>query len=439
MSTNRRKLLALLAAGVGAAGCSRIPFFGGEEKRLPGERIPVLLLDEGLRPDPTLAGTPVVLPPATENPAWTQVGGNARHVVGHPALAARPRIAWRRDAGAGRSEVTWLLAPPVVAQGRVFVVDTALVVRAFRLADGRPLWERELPVEERLDRLTAGGLAFADGRLFATATSGEVFALSAADGAPVWKRALGVPVEAPPCVAEGRVYVVSADNRLSALDGPTGTPLWEHAGFAEQTGFLGGAAPAADRGLVVAAYSSGQVFALRAADGRELWSASVLRPRRTIAIGTIADITAAPVIEGDWVYVAGNGGETAAFDLASGARRWALPAGSRETPWIAGDWLYLLSGRDELACVRRTDGRVRWAVPIRRLAGDVSGGPWAGPVLAGGRLVVAGPRGTVLLVSATDGSPAGRLELGADVSLPPVVAQRTLLFLTDDGELVALR
>jgi len=439
VSTSRRSLLALLAAGLGTAGCSRIPFFGGEEKRLPGQRVPVLLLDEGLRPDPALAGEPVVLPPPVENAAWTQVAGSPRHVMGHPALSAEPRIAWRRDAGAGRSDVTWLLAPPVVAEGRVFVMDTALVVRAFALADGRLLWERELPVEERVDRLSGGGLAFADGRLFATSTSGETFALSAADGAPAWRQALRVPVEAPPCVAEGRVYVVSVDSRLTALDALTGTPVWEHAGFAEQTGFLGGAAPAYDRGVVVAAYGSGQVFALRAGDGRELWSASVLRPRRTVAIGTIADITAAPVIDGDSVYVAGNGGETAAFDLGSGARRWALPAGSRQTPWIAGDWLYLLSGRDGIACVRRTDGRVRWAVPVERLAAEAPAGPWAGPVLAGGRLIVAGPRGTVLFVSATDGSPAGRLDLGADVSLPPVVAQRTLLFLTDDGGLVALR
>lgn len=439
MRDSRRHLLALLAAGLGTAACSRIPFFGSEERRLPGKRVPVLLLEEGLRPDPALAGEPVVLPPAVENAAWTQVGGNARHVAGHLAFGAAPRVVWRRDAGAGRSDVAWLLAPPVVAQGRVFTVDTALVVRAFALADGRPLWERALPVEERLDRLTAGGLAFANGRLFATATSGEIFALSAADGAPVWKRALRVPVEAPPCVAEGRVYVVSTDNRLTALDALTGTTLWEHAGFAEQTGFLGGAAPAFDRGVVVAAYSSGQVFALRAGDGRELWSASVLRPRRTIAIGTIADITAAPLIDGNGVFVAGNGGETAAFDLATGARRWTLPAGARETPWLAGGWLYLLSGRDELACVRRTDGRVRWVVPLRQLAADLPEGPWAGPVLAGGRLVVAGPRGAVLLVSAADGSLAGRLDLPADVSVPPALAQRMLLFLTDDGGLVALR
>ncbi|GBD41729.1 Outer membrane protein assembly factor BamB [bacterium HR39] len=139
------------------------------------------------------------------------------------------------------------------------------------------------------------------------------------------------------------------------------------------------------------------------------------------------------------MFVPGNGGETAALDLASGARRWTLPAGARETPWLAGGWLYLLSGRDELACVRRTDGRVRWAVPIRQLAADLPEGPWTGPVLAGGRLVVAGPRGAVLMVSATDGSLAGRLDLPADVSVPPAVAQRTLLFLTDDGGLVALR
>ena len=47
----------------------------------------------------------------------------------------------------------------------------------------------------------------------------------------------------------------------------------------------------------------------------------MLRPRRTLAIGAIADIVGDPVIDGGRVIVAGASGEMAAFDLARGDAR----------------------------------------------------------------------------------------------------------------------
>ncbi len=59
---------------------------------------------------------------------------------------------------------------------------------------------------------------------------------------------------------------------------------------------------------MVVAYSSGEVFALTLDTGRPIWSDTVARPRRTLAIGTITDITGSPVIDRDRVYVTGTGG-----------------------------------------------------------------------------------------------------------------------------------
>ncbi len=430
----RRRWLAVAGSAL-LAGCSRLPFFGEEETPLSGERIPVLLAEEGVRADPALAAEPVVLPEPVANDAWTQLAGNARHALGHPALATTPRPLWRREAGRGAEETAVLLAPPVVADGRVFTVDADLVLRAFALGDGRSLWTRPLPVEEILDRMRAGGLAWDGGMLFVTTTGGEVFGVAAADGAVRWKRRLGVPVEAPPAAEGGRLFVVTVDSRLLALDGTSGATLWQHAGFFEQVGLLGGAPPAVAGEVVVVPYGSGQVFALRRADGRPGWSANVLRPRRTLAMGAIADITAAPVIDGDRVFVAGNGGETAAFALADGRRLWSRDLASRQTPWLAGGYLYLLGERDEVVCLRRDDGRVRWVARLPREEGDL----WAGPVLAGGRLWFAGRGGTALQLDPADGRLLARIPLPGPTSRPPVVAARTILFQTDGGELVALR
>ena len=115
--------------------------------------------------------------------------------------------------------------------------------------------------------LGSGGLAYDNGRLFVTGGSGDVLALDSGSGAEIWRSAVKAPVRAAPTIAEGRVLVLAADNQLFALDAGTGAVQWRHAGVFEQAGILGGASPAATSGLVVAAYSSGEVFGLELASG----------------------------------------------------------------------------------------------------------------------------------------------------------------------------
>ena len=48
----------------------------GEEAPLPGDRISVLLREERLRIDPSIADLKVTLPPVARNEAWPQHGGS---------------------------------------------------------------------------------------------------------------------------------------------------------------------------------------------------------------------------------------------------------------------------------------------------------------------------------------------------------------------------
>ena len=129
-------------------------------------------------------------------------------------------------------------------------------------------------------------------------------------------------MRAAPTVADGRVLVPTADSQLFALDGgDAARSIWQHAGLFEQAGILGGASPAAADGTSSPPTPRARWSALSLANGQPLWSETVLRPRRTLAIGAITDIVGDPVIDGDRVIVAGVSGEMAAFDLARGDAR----------------------------------------------------------------------------------------------------------------------
>ena len=331
----------------------------------------------------------------------------------------------------------------MVSGGRVFTVDSQGQISALSTSDGQRLWRVTPEGMRATDRLRSGGIAYAQGRLFATTGSGDVLALDADDGSELWRRRLFSPIRTAPTAAGDRLLVTTSANQTFALDAAAGDVLWQHVGFFEQAAILGGAAPAANQQLAVAAYSSGEVFALDLADGRPIWSDTVLRPRRTLAIGAISDITGNPVIDQNRVIVAGNGGEMGAFDIANGARSWNLDVTSRHTPWVAGDFIYVLTDRNEVVAIARQGGLVRWVSPLERLRDPDDPEStrifWAGPVLAGDRLILAGSTGEAVTISPYTGEILGRLGLPGAVSLSPVVADGTLYLLTNGGDLLAYR
>ena len=424
------------------AGCEG--WYGGEEEApIPGERQSVLLLDDRVVADPRIAELAVALPSPEVNASWEQAGGNARHSMQHLGLGDGVRQRWSADIGAGSSDSGRILSAPIVAGGRIFTVDAVGQVSAFDTGEGDVVWQTRPDEEDDSDRLKSGGIAYSAGSIFVTTGSGSVIALDAATGAERWRKSLLAPIRIAPSVDTARLFVTTSNNQLVALDAATGDVLWQHAGLFEQAAILGGAPAAVDGEIVVAAYSSGEVFVLSARDGREIWSDAVLRPRRTLAIGAINDITGAPVIDGDHIIIAGNGGELAAFDRASGARRFDVDMTSRNTPWVVGDFIYVLTDRNEVVCLLRSGGRARWVSPLERLVDPddpVSRRVfWAGPVLAGDRLVLAGSTSEAVTVSPYNGEILGRIDLPGPVSVSPVVAGGTLYFLTDAGQLLAFR
>ncbi|WP_051329247.1 outer membrane protein assembly factor BamB family protein [Geminicoccus roseus] len=437
----RRTLLAfgLLLSGL-VSGCG---WFDEDEKpRLPGDRKPVLLLDEGVKADPSLAEYQIALPAPVRNTDWPQAGGNPAHAVYHLDAGEALAPAWEASIGQGAEEGAFL-NPPVIANGTIYAVDGSVEVSAIDAATGRKLWTttpEELP---DADRLNGGGIGFDSGRLFLATTKGIVLALDAASGDEIWRRDLRSPLRGAPAVADGLVLIISADNQSYALDAATGEPVWQHTAPGEIAAILGGSTPAAAQGIVIVPYSSGEVNALSLQTGIPIWSETVLRPRRTLAIAAISDIDGLPVIDRDRVFIGGTGGEIAAFDLLTGARLYELNVATQQSAWPAGEIVYLLSDRGEVVAMLRSTGQIRWVSPLpREREGDTSGDAvieWYGPVLVRDRLLVGSSDGMLVSVSPYTGEILGRLDVGAPIRQPPIVADGAIYLLTEDGTLHAYR
>jgi outer membrane protein assembly factor BamB len=432
---------AAIAALISLGGCG---VFKGKAKGTPtvGERIPILVSENAAEVDKALAATVVTVPAPVLNPDWPQPGGSADKAPGPVTLGASPARAWTATIDGG-SQRERLAAPPVVAGGRLYVVDVQGIVRSFAADTGASVWATPLAEGDanRASRF-GGGVSFDENRVYATDGVGDVVAIDIADGRIQWRSKPGGPLRGAPTVANGTVYVLSQDNQLFALNQDDGKVQWAASATLESQGVFGVAAPAASQGSVVAGFSSGELNAYRYENGRVLWQDALSRTSISTSVSSLADIDASPVIEGGFVYAVGQGGRMVALELSTGRRLWEQNLAGISTPVVAGDWLFVVTDDARLICLRRADGHVRYVSQLRRFRNEKkrSGAiTWFGPVLAGGRLVLTNSRGQIVYAAVADGSEQAVVETKGAFSLPPVVANNTLYVLDDAGKLSAWR
>ena len=442
-------VLLTACGGLPSAGdLNPLGWFGGDEDeedkdRLEGERVSVLSLERQLEVDPALEEVEVVLPAPYLNDAWPQPGGYPSHAMHHLQLPNEITEVWRQDAGKGSGDDAKLTASPIAADGKVFVRDAEAGVRAFDMASGQEVWRVDLKPEDEEGYMgTGGGVAYSNGRVFATTGYGIVVALAADSGAELWRQELALPIRTSPTVNAGRLFVTTFDNQLYALASDDGRILWNHRGISETARLLVSTSPAVANDIVVAPYSSGEVFALRVQNGRPAWSDSLTRTGILTPLSALNDIAGRPVIDRGLVFAVSHSGRLAAIDFRSGERVWERNVGGTQTPWVAGDYIYVLSIDSELICLSRRGGAIRWITELPQFGNMKKRKDpieWSGPVLAGDRLIVVSSRARAYSISPYTGDILGQIEMPEGTLIPPIVADNTVFILTDEAELLAYR
>jgi outer membrane protein assembly factor BamB len=285
-------------------------------------------------------------------------------------------------------------------------------------------------------------LAYDRGRVYATNGLGYVSALDERNGGMIWKVRPGGPLRGAPSVANGSIYVISQDNQIYSLKEDDGSTNWSQAASLEIAGVFGSASPAIGQGTVVAGFSSGELNAYRYENGRQVWGDQLQRTSIRTSVSTLNDIDADPVIDNGQVIAVGAGGRMVALDLITGQRQWEINIAGIATPWVAGDWIFVVTDDDKVLCVYRQNGHIRWITQLPQFEkpkskkGEID---YSGPVLAGGRLILTGSNGALIYVDPTTGRYLSQTNIGAPVSLPPVVANSTLYVFDDRARLTAFR
>ena len=439
--------ITLVAGLLTLGGCESITGPGGilgEDIKPPlqGERISVLKHQRSLNPDPEFAEKEILLPAPSPNPDWPQAGGYANHAMHHIEVNDTINRAWSADIGSGASDEVRLIGSPIVAAGHIYTMDSASTVSAYDVKSGKQLWRTSLTPDEEDDDHISGGLAFEAGKIYATTGFAQVISLDAGNGKILWRKMVGGPLRSAPTARGGRVFAITVDSRLYALNGSDGEELWTYTGIAEVASLLGGASPAVGSGVVIAPFASGELVALKAENGRVLWTESLSTTRRTDVVSTLAHIRGRPIIDRGRVFAISHGGMMISIDLRSGRRIWDKEIGGLSNPWVAGDYIFLLTNDAEVAAISRESGSVHWVQTLPQFEDPKTRDypiVWNGPILASDRLIVASSIGEVYAVSPYTGQIMGKVDMPSGISVPPIIAGRSVYFLADNATLVAYR
>lgn len=375
--------------------------------------------------------------------AWPQRGSNAQNLIPHAALSAAPTQLWAVDIGQGNGRRGIITADPVAADGRIFALDALGQLTAVSSA-GAVLWRADLTAGfDRGGGLSGGGLALSGETIFATTGYGELVALDVASGAVRWRQRLNASLGTP-TVSGALVYAVGSDGAAWAIEAGNGRIRWNLPATITGASLIGGAAPAISDRAVIFPFGSGELVSALRESGVRVWGTSVAGSRRGVAYNNLAEITGDPVVRGGTLYAGNQSGRVVALNASSGERIWSASEGAYSPILPAGGSLFFVSDRNELLRLDEATGERVWGTELplfvnNRVTRRRAVFTHFGPILAGGRLIVASGDGMIRLFDPTDGAEVGQVGLRGGAASNPIVMSDTLYVVSEDGRLHAYR
>ncbi len=321
-----------------------------------------------------------------------------------------------------------------------------------------------LPAEEvwfaEFEAPPAANASMDDERVYVGLRVRGIRALSRETGAPIWQEPNDITH--PPLAIDGQLLIAMPEE-VRALDPRTGQTRWARP-LPKQlaTGMV------ASGDVALLADTAGELVAIRARDGGELWRRSLgattshlparLEPHTVVLTMSDARVIAlddqngkviwerslpgtlsAPATARDRVFVGSTNNFFYALDAKSGGERWRWRTGGDVVgAAAAGDRVYFASFDNVLRAVNRDNGNQLWkaAIPTR---------PSAPPIAFDDVVVLSGIAPRVDAYNGRTGVALGTLSAPTDLEGAPVIDTTpapydvAIVALTREGRLSALR
>ena len=386
----------------------------------------------------------IKLPPMKVNNQWRLIASAVSKNNPNLMLGENLSEIWSVSIGKGDSRKKRLVTDPVFFENKIFTLDANSIASAFDV-NGKLLWKKDLtPFGEKSGEIFGGGLTLGQDQLFVTLSYGFVLSLDPRTGEKKWSQRLSGAGNTVPVFDDGLVYLVSGDSKAWAISAGNGRIKWKIDAIGNDTNLISNNSPATSKKYAVFGFGNGEIYTTFKKGGYVLWSSSLSGRNDGRVISAIDDIVASPVIVGRNVFVADGSGKVVSLKVESGERNWTAPFGSSGNLWVAGKSLFFISNTNHLVRLKTKTGDAVWMTELPSFSKKRFGGSKKiirhyGPIIAGNQIVLASSDGFIRFYNPETGEQITELKIKNGATTNPIVVDKTLYLITQDGNLRAFR
>lgn len=391
--------------------------------------------------DPSLEKTPVTIPAQQKNNIWSGSAGSLNQQIENFAktflLTKKQKISLDKSSQlwsfySGNSDDRFVFSP-IIKDNKIFILNTSGLLVAYDMKSKNKIWKSRIFPRQFLKNYQTPKIGYSHGVIFAVAGINKVVAASEADGKVLWSKDIAsIPVSTP--VSDGEMaYVSTNDNKLYAFNAKDGELQWVQSGILRSTAIFGAADLVIYQDLVLASYSSGEIYAVKKKTGEPFWSNSLNVSRATNSDFYLNDIDATPVAKNDVVYAIGNGGLMMAMKAQDGNYLWKKEIAGLVNFWLAGDFLFVINNDNKLLAIHKKTGGIKWVSQLpnfRKESKPETKILYSGVVMAGNKLLVSRVDGEMIIASPLDGKIEKTFSVGKRIFHTPVIVDGKIYFYT---------
>ena len=330
--------------------------------------------------------------------------------------------AWKGDTG----DAGGYLFRPQAQGDDVLAAGGDRVVR-IAVPTGNTVWKADTGV-----KLSAGA-GVGQGLVLAGGNKGELLALDFASGQLRWKATLSSEVTGQLLSVNDMVIARTGDGSVHGLSIADGSRKWLYTRNLPSLSLRGSGGMVVRDNVLYAGFPGGKLVALNAANGAQLWEATVALPRGATELERVADVMGNPVVDERQVCAVAYQGRVACFDQRNGSLLWSRDTSSDSGLAMDERNIYVTDDKDAVTAYDKTSGRAGWRqdkLAHRQVTAPLALGVW---------VVVADAEGYVHVLSAEDGSFVARAKVDSSVRAAPADIGPGFAVQTAKGSIVAFK